>query len=199
MEQYLEIKWHGRAGQGVATAATLLAEILAVEGKYVQAFPQFDVAKRSPSANAYNRIGNAPIRNHSSLNACDIVVLMDPALVLDPMIGDNTKMDATYIINTAYDADYVKEKLAVDAENIFTIDADSISNGEIGRPIPNIPMLTVLFKVIDWLPLDTIKQQLQQSLKNRFPHNPQLVTANLNTIEATLAQVKQAQSSKPAT
>jgi pyruvate ferredoxin oxidoreductase gamma subunit len=193
MENYLEIKWYGRAGQGVASAATWLAEILAAEGKYVQAFPQFDVQKRSPSTYAYNRISHSPIKNRSSLNDCDIVILMDPSLVLDPKIGDNTKEDAVYIINTHYNADYIKEKLAVSAGKIYTIDGDAVSKEEIGQPFPNIPMLTILFKAIDWLPLETIKQQLHPLLEARFLDKPEWVTANLNTIQRTLDNVTHAE------
>jgi pyruvate ferredoxin oxidoreductase gamma subunit len=194
LENYLEIKWHGHAGQGVATAATLVAEILAIEGKHVQAFPQFDVEKRSPSANAFNRLSNSPIKTHSSIKECDIVMLMDPALVLDPKIGINTKQDATYIINTSYDADYIKEKLAVASDSIYTIDADSIAREVTGLGIPNIPMISVLFKIIDWLPLDNIKQHLQQLLTIRFSDNLELVAANLKTIDRALKEVKKAES-----
>lgn len=87
MEPYLEIKWMGRSGQGLVTAATVLAEVLAMCGKYVQAFPAYDVEIQPPCLYAYNRFSQKPIKTHAAIQKADIVAIMDPTLILWADIG----------------------------------------------------------------------------------------------------------------
>lgn len=175
MAKYLEVKWHGRSGQGVLTTAAVLAEVLAMEGKYVQAVPEFNNDKNSAFFQAYNRLSDSPVRIHSAIAAADIIVIMDPALILNPNsnIKNNVKDNAVYIVNTSAAPGLIKEKLAVPANHIFTLDTNNIVREEIGNgsSIPNIPLMTVLIRWIDWISIETFKQRLQQSLS-------QLLTAD---------------------
>jgi pyruvate ferredoxin oxidoreductase gamma subunit len=190
MNAILEIKWHGRAGQGVGTAASVLAEVLAMEGKYVQAFPEFDVEKRPPSVKAYNRFSAGPVKRHSTVKQADIVAVMDAALILSGDVSANAKDDALYIVNTSYTPEFVKEKLSAAAENIYTIDADKIAREEIGHPIPNIPMMAIIIRIIDWLPLERFTQHLGQILTSQLGDDSDLVPANLKTVNRALKEVR---------
>ncbi len=191
MDNYLEIKWIGRAGQGVVTAATVLAEVLARAGKYVQAFPHFDAQIQPHCLKAYNRLSTKPIKNHSTIKNADIVALMDPAFILNSQIGKNTSQEAIYIINTSYSPQWVKEKFSVPFRSIYTIDANLIALEEIGAPIPNIPMMAVLIQCIDWIKFEDFREKLEQSLFARWADYPERVLANLNTLQRALLEVKE--------
>jgi pyruvate ferredoxin oxidoreductase gamma subunit len=121
MARYLEIKWYGRSGQEVLTTAAVLAEVLAMEGKYVQAVPGFNSDKNSVIFQAYNRLSDSPVRVHSAITAADIVVIMDPALVLNTStdLKTNAKENAVYIINTSAAPGSIKERLVVPDNHIL--------------------------------------------------------------------------------
>ncbi|MCP5106210.1 MAG: pyruvate synthase [bacterium] len=189
MANYIEIKWLGSAGQGVVTAAGVLAEILALEGKYVQAFPEYIAQKQRPSIQAFNRLSESPIKTNAAVDNAGTTVLMDARLLLNTDVKENTLENAAYIVNTAYNADFIKEKLNISGEDkIFTLDADTIANEEIGRPIPNIPLMTIVLDSLQLITMDVFKQRLQESLSVKL--EPQLVDANIRTVERALNEVK---------
>ena len=206
--KYLEIKWHGRVGQGVMTAASILAEVLAMEGKYVQAFPGFNHEENAPFVQAYNRLSDSPIRLHSPLINTDIAAIMDPSVILNANLGANVNGDAAegaieevnantgkngcYIVNTSLHPQLIHEKLDAAGSIVYTVDADVITREEIGEPFPNISLLTVLFQCIDWLPIEHFKQRLRESLANRWRtnHNFNFASASSKIIERSLQEVQ---------
>jgi len=189
MGKYLEIKWQGMPGQGVVTAAAMLAEVLAQEGKYVQAFPEFIAQKQRPSILAFNRLSESPIRTHAEVNNADIVVLLDVRLLLNADVKKNTGENATYIINTSYNPEFIKEKLNLSDKNkVFTLDADTISNEELGRAIPNIPLMTIVLNTVNLIPMENYRKGLKNALSLKF--DPELAEANAATIERALNEVK---------
>ena len=189
MGKHLEIKWQGRPGQGVVTAAAMLAEILAQEGKYVQAFPEFITQKRSPSILAFNRLSESPIKTHAEVDNADIVVLLDVRLLLNTEVKKNAGENATYIINTSYNPDFIKEKLNLSEKNkVFTLDADTIANEELGCAIPNIPLMAIVMNTVNLIPMENYQKGLKKALSLKF--NPELAEANAATIERALNEVK---------
>ena len=196
MGKYVEVKWHGRVGQGVFFAASVLAEILAEEGKYVQAFPEFDIQKKSPFATAYNRLSDSPVRLHSSIENADIVVIMDPALILNagsdsfPQIKGHTKENASYIVNTPLSPEYIKEKLDAPDSPIYTLDAGAIALEEAGEFFPNIPVMAVTITFIDGIPIEIFKQRLNESLIHKYRFDNDRAAANLKAVDRGLKEVK---------
>ena len=189
MGKHLEIKWQGRPGQGVVTAATMLAEVLAQEGKYVQAFPEFIAQKRSPSILAFNRCSESPIKTHAEVDNADIIVLLDVRLLLNTDVKKNAGENAAYIINTSYNPDFIKEKLNLSEKNkVFTLDADTIANEELGRAIPNIPLMTIVLNTVNLIPMEHYQKGLKKALSLKF--DPELAEANAATIERALNEVK---------
>lgn len=189
MGMYLEIRWQGQAGQGVMTAAEFLAEILAQEGNYVQAFPEFITQKQGPSILAFNRLSNCPIKRHTGHVNADVVVLMDARLLLNTDIKKNTAENASYIVNTSYTPDYVKEKLNLSEKNaIYTLDADTIADEEIGRPLPNIPLITMALETNHLIPMKNFRIRLKEILSHKF--DPNLTAANIRTVERALNEMK---------
>lgn len=184
----LEIRWHGRAGQGVVTAAETLAEILAREGKFVQAFPNFGAEKRGAPISAYNRISSKPITIHQEITNPKIVVVTDPTLLGLINFAEGTPDDGIIITNSTLDPAYIKEKLKLHPRKVYSIDAYKIANEEIGRPIPNIPMLAALFKVTGMMEMEKFKERVRASLEKKL--KKEVVEANLRTIERAYKEVK---------
>jgi pyruvate ferredoxin oxidoreductase gamma subunit len=193
MEKYLEIKWHGRTGQGVMTAAAVLAEVLALEGKYVQAFPQFHKEKNCAFVDAYNRLADTPLRLHTEVESAGIVVIMDPTLAAGahPELKANVKENALYIVNTTAGPSVVKGKLDVPNSQVYTLDADTIIREEMGTNCPtlNIPLMTVLTHCLGGISSETFKQRLQQVLSQHWQST--LVSAGLKSADRGLKDFKE--------
>lgn len=190
MSKYIEIKWQGSAGQGVVTAAAVLAEVLAGEGKYVQAFPEFIAQKQRPSILAFNRLSDTPIKTHSGVNRAGALVLMDVRQLLNANVKKNLKENADFIINTTCTPEFIKEKLNLSEENkIYTLDANTIAHEEIGRPIPNIPLMAVVLNSMDLISMDRFRHRLNELLSLKL--SPELAAANIVTVERALNEVKE--------
>lgn len=188
--KYLEVQWLGKAGQGALTAASVLAEILAMQGKYVQAFPDFHMEKRAPSVSAYNRFSDVPVKLHARVRHAGIVMVMEPTLILSPGLGDNAAEGAAYIVNTSYEPDYVKEKMSLPPGSLYTLDASSIAREETGKAIPNIPMMAVFLRLNQWLTVEDFKTHLGQALAAQWRDNPDVVAVNLKTVDRALRDVQ---------
>jgi pyruvate ferredoxin oxidoreductase gamma subunit len=189
MKDTLEIRWHGRAGQGVVTAAVTLADVLsAEEGRYVQAFPEFGAEKRGAPILAFNRISRKPIRSHSQVYYPDIVVVTDPSLLGLVDVSEGAKDDAVYLMNMTFDISMVRERLALGERQIYALDAYTIARDELGRPIPNVPMVAALVKVLELMDLDKFKEKIKISLAKKL--RPEVVEMNLRTIDRAFEEVK---------
>jgi pyruvate ferredoxin oxidoreductase gamma subunit len=190
MKDTLEIRWHGRAGQGVVTAAVTLADVLsAEEGRYVQAFPEFGAEKRGAPILAFNRISRKPIRTHSQVYYPDIVVVTDPSLLGLVDVSDGAKDDAVYLMNMTFDIAMVRERLTLGDKKIYALDAYTIARDELGRAIPNVPMVAALVKVLELMDLDKFKEKIKLSLAKKL--RPEVVEMNMKTIDRAFEEVKE--------
>jgi len=190
MKETLEIRWHGRAGQGVVTAAVTLADVLSSEkGKYVQAFPEFGAEKRGAPILAFNRISQRPIRSHSQVYYPDIVVVTDPSLLGLVDIAEGAKDDAVFLMNTTFDLPLIRERLNLGGRRIFALDAYSIARDELGRAIPNVPMVAALVKILNLMDLDRFRQNIKVSLAKKL--RAEVVEMNLKTIDRAFKEVKE--------
>lgn len=187
---YLEVQWLGKAGQGALTAASVLAEILAMQGKYVQAFPEFHMEKRAPLVSAYNRFSALPVKLHATVCQAAVVMVMEPSLILSPRLNHHAAPGAAYIINTSYEPDFVKEKMSRPPATLYTLDASAIALEETGKAIPNIPMMSVFLHLYDWLSVQDFKDHLGQALTSQWRDNPEWVSANLKTVDRALQDVQ---------
>ncbi len=190
MKETLEIRWHGRAGQGVVTAAVTLADVLSSEkGIYVQAFPEFGAEKRGAPILAFNRISQKPIRTHSQVYYPDIVVITDPSLLGLVDIADGAKDDALFLMNTTFNIPLVRERLNLGDRKIYALDAYSIARDELGRAIPNVPMVAALVKVVGLMDLDKFRKNIEVSLAKKL--RAEVVKMNLKTISRAFEEVKE--------
>jgi pyruvate ferredoxin oxidoreductase gamma subunit len=190
MKETMEIRWHGRAGQGVVTAAVTLADVLSSEeGKYVQAFPEFGAEKRGAPILAFNRISQKPIRSHSQVYYPDIVVVTDPSLMGLVDISEGAKDDAVFLLNTTFSISLIRERLSLGDRKIYALDAYTIARDELGRAIPNVPLVAALVKVINLMDLDKFKEKIKISLAKKL--RPEVVEMNLRTIDRAFEEVKE--------
>jgi len=189
IENILEIRWHGRAGQGVKTASYLLAEAAMDLGKYIQAFPEYGPERMGAPMAAYTRISDEKILIHSGVENPDIIVVIDPTLVgtIDILKGVDLEK-GIIIINSAMDPSAFREKLPNFKGKLATVDATGIALDSIGRPIPNVPMLGALIKVTDLLPLKSVEEKLRHKFSEKF--NEKIVEGNLKALERGYQEVR---------
>jgi len=189
-KETIEIRWHGRAGQGVVTAAATLADVLShEEGIFVQAFPEFGAEKRGAPILAFNRISRKPIRTHSQVYNPDIVVVTDPSLLGMIDVTSGAKEDALFLLNTTFNLESVRKKVGLGDWKVYALDAYAIAEEELGRAIPNVPMVTALVKVTGLLDLERFRMNLEVALAKKL--RKEVVEKNMRTIERALEEVKE--------
>jgi pyruvate ferredoxin oxidoreductase gamma subunit len=190
MKEIIEIRWHGRAGQGVVTAAVVLADVLSMEkGLYNQAFPEFGAEKRGAPILAFNRISRKPIRTHSQVYEPDIVVVTDPTLLSLINVTEGAKDDALFLLNTSFDMAAVRRTLDLGSRKVFALDAYAIAQAELGRSIPNVPLVAALVKITSLMDLAKFRENIKKSLSKKL--RAEVVEQNLRTIDRAFKEVKE--------
>ena len=191
MANLLEVRWHGRGGQGAKTAALLLAESASDAGKFIQAFPEYGPERMGAPVQAFTRIDDEPISMHCHVTNPKIVVILDPSLIGSSVdVTAGVPEDGIFIINTGTSPREMREKLGVEGGNVYTVDANQIALDNIGRPIPNTPMLGALVKVTGLLELDSLVADTERKLSERFAGRPQIVEGNIKAIKTAYQEVK---------
>jgi len=147
MNNLIEIRWHGRGGQGAKTASLLLADAAFNTGKYIQGFPEYGPERMGAPITAYNRISSSPITIHSNIYEPDYVVVVDDSLLESVDVTAGLKETGAIVINTTKSAEYLKEVLKGYKGEVYTIDARKISEEALGKYFPNTPMLAAIVKV----------------------------------------------------
>ena len=111
MDNMIEIRWHGRGGQGAKTASLLLADAAFNTGKYIQGFPEYGPERMGAPITAYNRISANPIPIHSNIYEPDYVVVVDDTLLEVVDVTAGLKEEGAIVINTTKSEDYLKSVL----------------------------------------------------------------------------------------
>lgn len=156
----LEIRWHGRGGQGAVTSVEMLALTAIGEGKYAQGFPSFGPERRGAPVAAFNRIDDKQIKVRSAVYKPDVVVVLDSSLVGLVNVTEGLKPDGTLIVNTPKSPEELKKELNFKGR-VATVDASKIAWEELGVPITNTTMLGALIKVLDIVKLDSVKEPIE--------------------------------------
>ncbi len=189
MSKVLEIRWHGRGGQGAKTAALMLAETVAQMGKYVQGFPEYGPERMGAPILAFNRISDQPIHIHSNVINPHIVIVLD-ATLLGERVTAGVPEDGIYIVNATKTPQEVREKLNLKGGRIFTVDANQISLDTIGRVIPNTPLMGAFLKATDLMPYDEFIENVKGELEKKFKSKPEVVKGNIKAMERAYPEVK---------
>ena len=183
MEETLEIRWHGRGGQGAKTAALLLADVAFMTGKNVQGFPEYGPERMGAPITAFNRISKDPIRVHSNIYNPDYVVVVDETLLESVPVTDGLSESGAIIINTPKSAKQIAEKLAGYSGKVVTIDARGISEKTLGKNFPNTPMLAAVVAVTGVMEKEAFFNQMKDSFAHKFAKKPQVIDGNMKALE----------------
>lgn len=190
MENLIEIRWHGRGGQGAKTASLLLADAAFNTGKYIQGFPEYGPERMGAPITAYNRISNTPITVHSNIYEPDYVVVVDDTLLESVDVTSGLKETGAIVINTTKSADYLKSVLKGYNGGIYTINARKISEEALGRYFPNTPMLAAIVKVSGIMSDEDFLEDMKGSFKHKFAKKPEVIEGNMKALELALKEVK---------
>ena len=190
MKDLIEIRWHGRGGQGAKTASLLLADAAFNTGKYIQGFPEYGPERMGAPITAYNRISTNPITIHTNIYEPDYVVVVDDTLLESVDVTSGLKEDGAIVINTTKSADYLRSVLKGYKGEIYTIDAKKISEEALGRYFPNTPMLAAIVKVSKVMSDEDLLEDMKSSFKHKFAKKPEVIDGNMKALELALKEVK---------
>ena len=170
------------------TAALMAAQVALEEGKYAQGFPEYGPERMGAPVTGYTRISDEIITIHCGVAKPDIVVILDSSLIGQIDVAAGLGEDGVLILNTPDDPANVRKELGLKGVRVFTVDATQISIDEIGRPIPNTPMMGALIKVTELLNMETLKKDLEKKFMKKF--GEKVVQGNFNAIERAYKEVK---------
>ena len=190
MENLIEIRWHGRGGQGTKTASLLLADAAFNTGKYIQGFPEYGPERMGAPITAYNRISDNPITVHSNIYEPDYVVVVDDTLLETVDVTAGLKTNGAIVINTTKSEDYLKSVLKGYKGKVYTIDARKVSTEALGRYFPNTPMLAAIVKVTGIMNDEDFLKDMEGSFKHKFAKKPEVIDGNMKALEMALKGVK---------
>lgn len=182
MKNGIEIRWHGRGGQGAKTAALLLADVAFKTGQYVQGFPEYGPERMGAPITAYNRISADKIRVHSNIYHPDFVVVVDETLLTSVDVTAGLKETGAIIINTPKSREEISGLLNGYKGRIYTIDARHISVEELGKNFPNSPMLAAAVAVSGIMPRDTFIHEMKASYEHKFARKPEVIEGNMRAL-----------------
>lgn len=191
MKNTVEIRWHGRGGQGAKTAALLLADVAFKTGKYVQGFPEYGPERMGAPITAYNRISNDPITIHSNIYSPDYVVVVDDGLLESIDVTQGLKKEGTVIVNTRRSKKEIAEQLKRHGwkGSVYTVDAREISVSTLGRYYPNSPMLAAVVSVSGVVEPEEFLKEMRDSFAHKFAKKPEVIEGNMKALETTFAEL----------
>jgi pyruvate ferredoxin oxidoreductase gamma subunit len=179
----IEVRFHGRGGQGAVTSAELMARTAIGGGKYAQAFPNFGPERRGAPVTAYLRISDSPIRVREKVYHPNVVVVLDPSIMSVTKVDTGLKEDGFLIINSARPAAEIRKAFGF-KQKIATVDALHIALEELKAPITNTVMMGALSKVLGVATPD----QVRGPLEARF--GPSLAPKNLKAFTRAFEAAK---------
>ena len=183
-----EIRWHGRGGQGVKTAALMAAQVAMEEEKFAQGFPEYGPERMGAPVTGYTRISDRPITIHCGVSEPDIVAVLDTSLIGQIDVTAGLGEDGVLILNTSESPAQARAKLGFKGGEVHTVDATQISIDEIGRPIPNTPMMGALIKVTELLGMETLKKDIEKKFMKKF--GEKVVQGNFNAMDRAYREVQ---------
>ena len=191
MDGLIEIRWHGRGGQGAKTASLLLADAAFNTGKYIQGFPEYGPERMGAPITAYNRISDKPITIHSNIYDPDYVVVVDDTLLDTVPVTAGLKSTGAIVINTTKNAEEIKKLLKGYEGKVYKIDARKISEEALGRYFPNTPMLAAIVKVSKVMSDEELLNDMKGSFKHKFAKKPEVIEGNMKALEMALNSVEE--------
>ena len=196
MSKEIEIRWHGRGGQGAKTAALLLADVCFKTGAYVQGFPEYGPERMGAPITAYNRISDKEIRVHSNIYDPDLVVVVDETLLESVDVTAGLKKEGAIIVNTDKTPEDVRPLLNGYEGRVYTVDARSISIEALGKYFPNSPMLAAAVAVSGVMDRESFIREMRASYEHKFAKKPEVIEGNMKALTMTFAALTEGRGSR---
>ena len=184
----IEIRWHGRGGQGAKTASQFLGEAALDTGKYIQSFPEYGPERAGAPMRAFNRISERPIYIHSSVTAPEIVVVIDPTLVDSIDVTEGLGETGMILVNTDKSPEDIRKQLNFKKGKVATVDATKIALETLKLPMPNMPMLGALLKVNALVSIDELSERVKAKFLKKI--GEEKTNANLEGIKRAYNEVR---------
>lgn len=185
MNKILEVRWHGRGGQGAWTASELLARAAIAEGKHIQSFPEFGPERMGAPVTAFTRISTEPISLHCAVYSPDVVAVLDPTLMKTVKVADGLNEEqGNIIVNTKEDPKEIRKQIGTSNGKLWTVPATEISLKILGLPITNTAMLGAVARVTGIVSLETIEKMIQGRFK------PDIAAKNFAVVKEAYQEVR---------
>jgi 2-oxoacid:acceptor oxidoreductase gamma subunit (pyruvate/2-ketoisovalerate family) len=165
LKKILEIRWHGRGGQGAWTASELLARAAIYEGKYVQSFPEFGPERMGAPVAAFTRVSSEPIKIHCAVYNPDVVAVLDPTLLKAVPVADGLSEEGMIIVNSKDSPLEVRKLLKTDKGKVWAVPATEIAIKILGMPITNTAMLGTVARVTGIVSLESIEKVVKERFR----------------------------------
>ena len=189
MKEIVEIRWHGRGGQGAKTASLLLADAAFNTGRYVQGFPEYGPERMGAPITAYNRISRERCTVHSNIYEPDYVVVVDETLLYAVDVTKGLSEEGAVIVNSDKKPEELRGSLHGYRGKICTVDAGRISEETLGKNFPNPPMLGAVVKVSGVIPEENFVKDMRQSFAHKFATKPQMIEGNMRALVKAMQEV----------
>jgi len=183
-----EIRWHGRGGQGAKTAAQLVAQVALKEGRFSQGFPEYGPERMGAPIRGFTRVSDHEIRPHCAIERPDVVVVLDDTMVEMPTVSEDVHGKTVFVVNTADSPDETRKRLGSNGSTVYCVDATRISIDELGRPMPNTPMVGALVKATGCISVEALIESIEKKFIKKFGR--QVVDGNIRAIERAFTEVK---------
>lgn len=187
--ELIEIRWHGRGGQGVVTAGKVLADTALDAGLYFQAFPDYGPERMGAPIRAFTRLSRQPIAVHSQIAEPNVVLVLDPTVMISAGAADGLREDGIMIVNTSESPQEIRKKLGLTTGRVFTVDASAIAIKHLGREITNTPMLGALARATRIFELSDLADQIRHKFERKF--GEKIVEANIAALNEAAEQLQE--------
>ncbi|MDD2627738.1 MAG: 2-oxoacid:acceptor oxidoreductase family protein [Clostridia bacterium] len=186
----IEIRWHGRGGQGAKTASLLLADVAFSTGKFIQGFPEYGPERMGAPLTAYNRIDDKIIRIHSNIYEPDYVVVVDDTLINSVDVTQGLKETGGILINSSLSPDEVRKTIPEYRGAVYTVDATKISHECLKANFPNTALLSAVIKITNLMNREDLEEHMLDSFKTKFAKKPEVIEPNMNAVRRAYDEVK---------
>lgn len=190
--QVLEVRWHGRGGQGAKTAALLFGEAALDTGMFIQAFPEYGPERMGAPVAAFNRLSDKPIRTHAGVRSPRVVVVLDASLIEPARVTDGLPEDGILLVNSTDEPAALRSRMKLPPSiQLYVVDASKIAMETVGKNVPNTPMLGALVKVTKVLEFEPMMKAIEHKLGEKFRGGKEkFVAPNLVSIRRAYEEVR---------
>ena len=185
----IEIRWHGRGGQGAKTASLLLADAAFNTGKYIQGFPEYGPERMGAPITAYNRISESKIRTHSNIYTPDFVVIVDDTLIGTVEVTKGLKENGTILVNTNKSIDEIRKDLGGYTGHLYLIDASKISKELLNANFPNTALLAAIVHIANIMSEEDLIKEMETAFKHKFARKPEVIAPNMEAVKRGFEEI----------